>query len=79
MNTYMILFFTHSGAIKFDKKLKNLGVACTLMPVPRILSSNCGIGGEVKTDEDVLQYIDSDVEKVFQKIENDYTLQYAQE
>jgi hypothetical protein len=65
MKSYMILFFTHSGAIKFQRKLKGLNISCTLMPVPRALSSNCGVGARISYDGDILDLADKEVEKVF--------------
>jgi hypothetical protein len=72
MESYMILFFTHSGAIKFQRNLKKLGVSCTLMPVPRSLSSNCGIGAKVLYDGDMLALTDNEVEKVYKIQDEDY-------
>lgn len=68
----MILFFTHSGAIKFQRMLKKSDIACTLMPVPRALSSNCGIGARVFHDGDILEFTDNEVEKVYSMEDDDY-------
>ncbi|MEG0765246.1 MAG: DUF3343 domain-containing protein [Pseudoflavonifractor sp.] len=35
-------FHTHFGAISFEKRLRALGDAPVLMPVPRRLSASCG-------------------------------------
>jgi hypothetical protein len=40
---YMATFHTHAGAIKFERKLKAVGGCCKLMPVPRKVSSSCGV------------------------------------
>ncbi|HZH94214.1 MAG TPA: DUF3343 domain-containing protein [Tissierellaceae bacterium] len=72
MKSYMILFFTHSGAIKFQRKLERLNVSCKLMPVPRSLSSNCGIGARVSHDGNILILADNEVEKVYEIQEDDY-------
>jgi hypothetical protein len=37
------LLHSTSHAIKAEKLLKTAGIACTLIPVPRHLSSDCGI------------------------------------
>ncbi|MDD3904620.1 MAG: DUF3343 domain-containing protein [Sphaerochaeta sp.] len=42
MNTYIATFFSHYGAIQFRSHAKSVGFSCTLMPVPRSLSSSCG-------------------------------------
>ena len=66
---YMILFFTHSGAIKFQRKCKKESIPCELMPVPRELSSNCSISAHIKLDQDIEDFINQDIEKIF-SIEN---------
>jgi len=65
MNKFIFIFFTHSGAIKFDRKMKTKNINCELMPVPRNLSSNCGIGAVITCNESYNSFIDDEVEKVF--------------
>ncbi len=67
---YYILFFTHSGAIKFERKCKADNIVCELMPVPRVLSSNCSISAKIEYEEDINKLVNDDIEKIF-KIEND--------
>ncbi|MCG8483524.1 MAG: DUF3343 domain-containing protein [Clostridia bacterium] len=62
---YMVIFFTHSGAIKFNRRLRNKKIPCELMPVPRKLSSNCGIGAKILYAGALKEIIDDEVEKVF--------------
>lgn len=62
---YIVLFFTHSGAIKFDRKCKKDDITCELMPVPRELSSNCGISAKIKYDGEITDLIDDEVENIF--------------
>lgn len=66
---YTVVFFTHSGAIKYHRYLKSIGIANEKMPVPRKLSSNCGIGVRFKMEEDIDNMITEDIEKIF-KIES---------
>lgn len=73
---YMVLFFTHSGAIKFDRKCKKLNVKCELMPVPRILSSNCSISAKIEYNNDIDNLIDDEIEKIFLTQDNDNKLIY---
>lgn len=40
---YIATFFTHSGAVKYRRYMGRLGVEAELLPVPRRLSSDCGI------------------------------------
>ncbi|MBV1757491.1 MAG: DUF3343 domain-containing protein [Dethiosulfatibacter sp.] len=62
---YMILFFTHSGAIKFERKCKKDNIYCELMPVPRILSSNCSISAKINYDGNIENLISDEIEKIF--------------
>ncbi|HAE43754.1 MAG TPA: hypothetical protein DCG34_12685 [Clostridiales bacterium] len=62
---YMVLFFTHSGAIKFERKCKKNNISCELMPVPRILSSNCSISAKIHYDGNIENLISDEIEKIF--------------
>ncbi|MBN1402638.1 MAG: DUF3343 domain-containing protein [Anaerolineae bacterium] len=39
----VVLFHTTSAVLRAEKLLKGAGIPCKLIPVPRQLSSNCGI------------------------------------
>ena len=39
---YIVTFYAHFGAIRFQKQLKEKGIDGKMMPVPRDLSSSCG-------------------------------------
>ncbi|WP_077368629.1 DUF3343 domain-containing protein [Anaerosalibacter sp. Marseille-P3206] len=78
MSEYVAIFFTHSGAIKFDRKLKSSNIKCELMPVPRKLSSNCGIGAKFKYDKDINDLVDNEVEKIFILKDKEYELVYSE-
>lgn len=75
MHSYLAIFFTHSGAIKFQRKLVKNGLPCQLLPVPRSLSSNCGIGANFKA-ETYEEYLDDDIEKLFLIEDENYILKY---
>ncbi|PKM70371.1 MAG: hypothetical protein CVU93_02405 [Firmicutes bacterium HGW-Firmicutes-18] len=62
---YMILFYTHSGAIKFDRNCKKSSISCELMPVPRKLSSNCSISAKIHYDGNIEHLIGDEIEKIF--------------
>lgn len=62
---YMVLFFTHSGAIKFQRKCRKEKISCELMPVPRELSSNCSISGKINIGQGIENLIDDEIEKIF--------------
>lgn len=76
---YMILFFTHSGAIKFQRKCKKQSIPCELMPVPRILSSNCSISAKIKVEENIEDLVDDEIEKIFLITDDDNKLIYESE
>ncbi len=76
---YTVLFFTHSGAIKFDRKCKNNNIQCELMPVPRILSSNCSISAKIEYGNDIENLIDDEIEKIFLTQYNNNNLVYEAE
>lgn len=42
MEQYVATFFSHFGAIRFGRTLRELGIQHALAPVPRKLSSSCG-------------------------------------
>lgn len=65
-------FHTHTGALKFEKALKALKVACLMKPVPRKLSSSCGVC--VEYDEYPLSELPlEDVHQVYTINGHDYT------
>lgn len=76
---YTILFFTHSGAIKFERKCKKNNIECELMPVPRILSSNCSISAKIEFEEQIEDLIDEEIEKIFLTKNNENKLVYKAE
>ncbi|MCT4606199.1 MAG: DUF3343 domain-containing protein [Marinisporobacter sp.] len=78
MKEYVAVFFTHSGAIKFDRNAKKNNIACELMPVPRKLSSNCGIGAKFKYDQDVHGLVNEEIEKIFEVAAKNYVLVYEE-
>jgi len=55
MSTYIATFFSHFGAVRFRKELDMAGIGgltCTLMPVPRFLSSSCGTCVKIECEND---------------------------
>lgn len=73
---YIALFFTHSGAIKYTRFLKNKGIYTEKMPVPRKISSNCGIGVKFIVEQDLSDIISEDIEKIYRIDELEYKLIY---
>lgn len=67
---YIVLFFTHSGAIKFDRKCMKNNIKCELMPVPRVLSSNCSISAKIIFNGNIADLVDDEIEKIFLSQDN---------
>lgn len=78
MKEYVAVFFTHSGAIKFDRNAKRNNISCELMPIPRKLSSNCGIGAKFKYNENVHKLVNEEIEKIFKMENKNYILVYEE-
>lgn len=75
---YLMTFHTHAGAICFERKLRAVGESCELMPVPRKLSSSCGVCAKFDYDA-YITLIDTDVDKVFSINGHDYNLLFENE
>lgn len=72
---YTIVFFTHSGAIRFEKKMNKMGVKCSLQPVPRRLSSSCGICAKINYEGKTNNLIETDIQSIYKDISrNEYEL-----
>ncbi|MCH1966153.1 DUF3343 domain-containing protein [Paraclostridium sordellii] len=67
---YFATFFTHSGAIKFSRFLTKVKIVNESCPVPRKLSSNCGIGVSFSYTGDIDELYIDDMEKIY-FIDND--------
>ena len=73
---YLATFFTHSGAIKYQRHLKNCDISVELMPVPRKLSSNCGIAAKFCYDSDIKTMISDDIERLYTIEGREYRMIY---
>ena len=51
MEKYIATFYTHFGALKFNKDCKKISVKSKQMPVPRVLSSSCGTCVSFETED----------------------------
>ena len=53
MKNYFILFTFYSThlALEFERTLKSEDIFVKLIPVPRKISSSCGLAGKIKEDE----------------------------
>jgi len=73
---YLATFFTHSGAIKYQRYLKSISISAELMPVPRRLSSNCGIAARFSYNEDIKCMISEDIEMLYTVEHREYKIIY---
>lgn len=60
-----VTFVSHYGAVRFRQKMARRGVAVTLMPVPRFLSSSCGTCARLEGDTPPEDMPRDDVEGVY--------------
>jgi len=44
-------FFSHFGAMRCKKQCDETGITAKMMPVPRSLSSSCGTGVRIETED----------------------------
>ena len=82
MKQYIATFFSHFGAIRFQKLCTELALKARLAPVPRSLSCSCGtcvlFAAEALTQEALLQLITPELEQLVLD-DNGYTFIYSAE
>ena len=82
MKQYIATFFSHFGAIRFQRLCTQLGWAAQLAPVPRSLSSSCGTCVLFQTAElaknDLGQLIKPELEQLVLD-DNGYSFLYTAE
>lgn len=76
MKNYIAVLFTHSDAIKLSRECKKRNIKHKLMPVPRKLSSNCGVCVNFHYEKNIEDLIFSGVEKIFCVEDGEYILIY---
>lgn len=77
LNNYLVTFFNHSGAIKYKKMLQKEGTTSIMMPVPRSLSSSCGVCIEFSRDK-INDIVSMDTQAIYLKAkDNTYNLIYS--
>lgn len=69
---YLVTFHTHSGAIRYRKYLRKHKLELRLKPVPRKISSNCGVSGVIQTDINLLEHTESGIEGIYEVSGKDY-------
>jgi hypothetical protein len=56
---YVFTFYSTHSALEFENKLKENNFDIKLIPVPRKISSSCGLAGRVNNNyKDIKQYCD---------------------
>ena len=82
MKQYVATFFSHFGALRFQKLCTKLGYEAQLAPVPRSLSSSCGTCVLFQTAElaknDLGQLITPELEQLVLD-DNGYSFLYTAE
>ena len=82
MKQYIATFFSHFGAIRFQKKCTQLHLRARLAPVPRSLSSSCGtcvlFEAEALEQATVLKLVTPELEQLVLE-ENGYHILYQAE
>lgn len=74
---YIIIFFSQSGALKFNRNMEKKGIECILAPTPRMLSSSCGTCAKIFYDKNILDLVDEEIESIYSvKGLKDYSLIY---
>ena len=77
---YIATFFSHFGAIRFEKKCKSKNISAKLMPVPRALSSSCGTCVSYECcDYSQIGTISDEVEQIVEVLEDGYKECYRAE
>jgi len=74
-----MLFFTNSSAIKFARFIKNSDYIGELIPLPRKLTSSCGMGVKFHFTSDLSEIISDEIEKIYAVEGNQYKLVYRAE
>jgi len=75
----LALFHTQSGAIKFQKRLAIRGIDAQMQPVPRKLSSSCGIAVRFDYDGEIAAFVSADVQEIYEIRGSEYLLLYSGE
>ncbi len=74
--SYLALFFTQSGAIKFSRAAAVRGISSEMQAVPRKLSASCGTAVKFFYEGDVNTLITEDIERLYEIKGREYNLLY---
>ncbi len=73
---YLSLFITSSASVKFKRKLQSQAIPVELLPVPRLLSSRCGVAAKFTWENDINVLLHQGVERLYQIDGDNYILVY---
>ena len=77
---YIATFFSHFGAIRFEKNCRKKDIPARLMPVPRALSSSCGTCVSYECNDYSLgEVISEEVEQIVEILADGYRECYRAE
>lgn len=76
---YIYTFHSHFYAMRFHKKVSEMGLKAVIMPVPRRVSSSCGSCVKLTNIEDPKSLLDDGVEQLFETENDTHTLIYEAE
>lgn len=76
-NLYFATMFTTSGAMKFNRFLRNNKITAEVKPAPRSLSTSCAVGVEFHYNGDLNMLIINDIKQIYAMHGNQYLLKYA--
>ena len=77
---YIATFFSHFGAIRFEKNCKSKNISAKLMPVPRTLSSSCGTCVSYENNVyNISEEISDEIEQIVEVLEDGYKECYRAE
>jgi hypothetical protein len=76
---FIILFHTNAGAMKFANFVKKSNYAGELIPLPRKLTSSCGMGVRLHFTGNLSEIISEEIEKIYTVWGKQYELVYHAE
>jgi len=79
MTNYLVTFYTHSAALKFNKLCQTKAIDSELMPVPRKLSSSCGICARIQCTQSFEELLVEDIDSIYTYSSEEYVLVYQSE
>ncbi|MCC8139354.1 MAG: DUF3343 domain-containing protein [Lachnospiraceae bacterium] len=79
MKRYIATFYSHFGAIRFERELRAKGSRGTIIPVPRNLSSSCGTCVEFASESEDFQDPHGEIEQIVRVSDNGYECVYRAE